>query len=127
MKKVLIGVMLASLMVGSPLAMAKTAPPAANQVTIQTIKESMVINKKDVRSARVVKGTNNSYLIAIQLKPEAAKNMTRMSGANLHGKMMMTIGDHVINRATIQSKLGANFQITGASKPAAEKIVAALS
>lgn len=125
MKKIFTILALSSLLLASPI-MAKSNHNK-KQLVFHVIKESMVINKQDVRSVKLVKRADHNYLVEISLTPEAAKRLSQLTGSSIHQQMMMTIGKHIINKATIQSKLGTNFQISTASKSLAKSIVKDLS
>ena len=71
MKKIITSLALASLLVVSPI-MAK-GDHHKKQVVFQVIKASMVINKRDVRSVKLIKHSHNNYSVEISIKPEATK------------------------------------------------------
>ncbi len=125
MKKIIASLALASLLVATPV-MAKSNHNNG-PVLFQVIKESIVINKQDVRSAKLIKTRDHNYTVEISLTPQAEKRLAQLTESNIGQKMMMTVGNYIINKATIQSRLGSRFQISGVSKSVAESLVKALS
>ncbi len=126
MRRVVTNLALASLLVASPI-MASSDHDNQQVVSLQIITQVIVLNKQDVRSAKLVEGADNNYSVDISLKSQAAKRLAQLTESNIHRQLMITIGNHIINKATIQSKLGARFQISSRSKAMAQAVIKALS
>src|SRR5579862_2833977 len=75
--------------------------------------ESLVLDNTNIKDAHMVKNDDGSYSLDIELTAKAAKQIDNISAANT-GKIMSIFygSDKLIFKASIQSSLGSQFQIS---------------
>ncbi len=125
MKNILTGLLLALIIVASPI-IAKSINHAPH-LTFQVMKEVMVINKRDIISAKIMNQRNSFPAIDINLNQSAAKRLAKLSSANIGHVLTARVGDQIVNQATITSKLGARIEMMVSSKALAEKVLKSLN
>lgn len=69
--------------------------------------ESLVLDKANIKSARLIKHDDGFYGLDLELTEKGAKELTRITSSNI-GKVMSVFynNDQLISQATIQSALG---------------------
>lgn len=105
-----------------------TATPGMNTeplMVFQIIQNQLVIDSSMIESATIISPTNSSdsYGLQLKLKNTAANELERISGENIGKQMNMVLNGVVISSPTIQSKLGAEFQMSGLTKEQAERFI----
>jgi len=98
-------------------------------MVFQVIQNQLVIDRSMIESATLISpaGPTDSYGLQIKLTPSAAHQMERLSEENVGKQLMMILNGVVISSPTIQSKLGAEFQMTGLTQVQAEQFVKSLA
>ncbi len=109
-----------------------TAAPAMNTeplMVFQVIQNQLVIDSSMVETATIISPTNSSdpYGLQLKLKNTAANELARISGENIGKRMNMVLDGVVISSPTIQSKLEAEFQMSGLTKKQAEQFIKSLA
>ena len=90
-----------------------------NRETGVTIKEPILLKKRTLLTGKYIKDArvgfdqyNNPY-ISFSFNRQGARIFERITGENLHKRLAIVIDNKVISAPEIQSKIGANGQITG--------------
>ncbi|MCB1828345.1 MAG: hypothetical protein KDH94_07945 [Coxiellaceae bacterium] len=96
-------------------------------VSFKVIQQSLFINKKNIQKVSLYKDPLGGYAINLALTPQAGKRLAKMTAHNIGRKMMVTIGNCIVNVAVIESSIGGSMQIVVGSKSAAKKIVRAMT
>lgn len=98
-------------------------------MVFQVIQNQLVVDSAMIESATIISPTNSSdpYGLQIKLKNTAANELERISGENIGKRMNMVLGGVVISSPTIQSKLDAEFQMSGLTKKQAEQFIKSLA
>ncbi len=109
-----------------------TAAPGMNTeplMVFQVIQNQLVIDSSMIESAKIISPTNSSdqYGLQLKLKNTAANEFARMSGENIGKRMNMVLDGVVISSPTIQTKLGAEFLMSGLTKKQAEQFIKSLA
>lgn len=111
---------------------ATTAAPGMNTeplIVFQVIQNQLVVDSSMIESATIISPTNSSdsYGLQIKLKNTAANELARISDENIGKRMNMVLDGVVISSPTIQSKIDAEFQMTGLTKKQAEQFIKSLA
>ncbi len=111
----------------SPLVIALSAG-TDNSVVFQIIQGQMVFNNSTVESATInfPKSSADSYGINLKLKTIAADKLGDLTQENIGKKANIMLNRRVVSSATIQSKLGGEFLITGLTKEQANQFIKSL-
>jgi preprotein translocase subunit SecD len=82
------------------------------QLVFKVNSENLVWDHTNIKGAELIKNEDGSYDLKIRLAPEAAKQLTQLSSANMEKTMFLFYGrDKFISKATIRSPLGDELQI----------------
>lgn len=105
-----------------------TRAPSTNTeplMVFQVIQNQLIIDKTMIESATILSpvNTTDSYGLHLKLNDTGAKALGRISEENIGKKMNMILNGTVISSPTIQSKLGAEFQMYGLSKKQAKQFI----
>ena len=108
-----------------------TRAPSTNTeplMVLQVIQNQLIIDKTMIESARILSPvtTADSYGLHLKLNDTGAKALGRLSEENIGKKMNMVINGIVISSPTIQSKLGAEFQMYGLTQKQARQFIKTL-
>ena len=79
----------------------------------QVIQAQTTFNSANIETATAVEQADNKYGIQIKLKPAAANEFYRITGAGIGKVSNFVFKGRIISSATIQSQLGGNFLIAG--------------
>ncbi len=98
-------------------------------MVFQIIQNQLVIDRSMIESATLIPPSSptDSYGLRIKLTPTVADQIERLSEENVGKQLMMILNGVVISSPTIQSKLGAEFQITGLTQQQSKQFVNSLS
>lgn len=124
MKKYLIGLFAACCLI-SAITNADTQTNVRQQpiMSIQIIKDQLDLTKQSFKSVQIVKDTHNNYAVQVELTPNAAKQMHVITAENINHVVTIVWHRSILNVATIQSPIGAQFQIAGLNQQQAEAFV----
>ena len=105
-----------------------TAASSMNTVPLmvfQVIQNQLVIDSSMIESSTIIPPTNSldPYGLQLKLKKTAANELERISDENIGKQMNMVLEGVVISSPRIQSKLGAEFQMSGLTKEQAERFI----
>lgn len=98
-------------------------------MVFQVIQNQLVIDSSMIESATIISPANSSdpYGLQLNLTNTAATELARISGENIGKRMNMVLDGVVISSPTIQSKLGAEIQMSGLTKEQAEQFIKSLA
>lgn len=122
--KPLVTSLVAAVLIASASFSVNAAPE--HTINFSIIKQQLVLQKKDIQSITLIQNSQ-AHGVNITLTSAAAKKLSQLTGENIKKQLQISVGDHIISQPVIQSKLGANFQLTTKSEKIADKIYKALS
>lgn len=92
-------------------------------VQVQIINAQLNLTKQSFKSIQVVNDANGRYAVDVELSPDVAKQLQKMTAANINKIITIVWDRYTLNSATIKSPLDSKFLITGLNQKQAQAFV----
>lgn len=124
MNKYLIGICTACLLATTTIN-ADTQPTMQQQSTVQVqiITAQLNLTKQSFKSIQLINDANGGYAVQVELLPDVAKRLQKMTAANINKVMTIVLDRYILNVITIKSPLDSKFLITGLNQKQAQAFV----